>query len=288
MVGFIAIVHPSDRTGIIAVLVAVVIYKLSMGRNLRLLSVATISIGAALLVAVLLLSLNSLRTGGAGADAEEAEGSALLPVAGGVWFATVPAPNGMILIDYLRHHDWLYFHYDLLSMLPTAVIPSAIFPYKPRIDMEAILTYNIFGGELDTTEFHEGSTLSFTVPVAGYANLGYIGVIVAAFLYSIFFAAFLRGWKSTTVSVRFLTLYCLIFVVAGLRLSIVGLVVTSYWFLISLSGLYLASYVGSSAVVPGHNTQSAARAKPSVNTALLLCASFVACIVCLLCYVLAS
>lgn len=287
MAGFTAIVHPSERTGIIAMLVAVVVYKFSFdGDRVRLIKVVAVSIGAALLVVLLMVFLNVLRSE---SDMAYAGGAVVLPIVGGVWADTVPASNGMILIDYLRHHDWLYFRYLLLSMLPTTVIPSAIFPFKPHIDMEAILTYKIFGANLDPTEFHVGSTLSYTVPVAGYADLGYIGVIVAAVLYAIFFAAFLRGWKSNAVTVRFMTLYFLIFVVAGFRLSILGLVITSYWILISTLGLRVACYSMSSSGVKGHEIGSGeTREAPTMNKMFVLCAFLVVCILCLICYTLTS
>lgn len=286
MAGFIVIVHPSERTAIIALLVAVVIYKFSMGDGrVRTTTFVAVSIGATLLVVLLMVSLNILR---ANSDLDDGRGSVLLSIAGGVWADTVPAPNGMILIDYLRHHDWLYFRYVALSMLPTSVIPSAIFPYKPHIDMEAILTYNIFGVDLGP-DFHEGSTLSYTVPVSGYADLGYIGVVVAAGLYAMFFAAFLRGWKSKAVTVRFMSLYFLILVVAGFRLSILGLAVTTYWILISIVGLRIACYFMSSSVVAGHEiVLSGMREKPATNKMLLVCISIAACICCLIFYVLTS
>jgi hypothetical protein len=287
MAGFVLIVHPAERTGIIALLVAVVIYKSSMSSDSnRLMTLVTKGGGAALLVVLLMSVLNFARMDQGLSDAG---GLALLSVVGGFWGDTVPAANGMILIDYLRHHDWLYFRYLLLSMLPTTVIPSAIFPYKPRIDMEGILTYKIFGFDLDPTQFHEGGTLSFTVPVAGYADLSYIGVIVAAALYAFFFAAFLRGWKSKAVTVRFMTLYYLILVVAALRLSILGIVVISYWIVISIVGLHLATYFMSSSVITGHElVRGGAGEGLTINKMLLFCAFFTACLICLLSYILTS
>ena len=287
MAGFIAIVHPSERTGIIGLLVAVVVYKFSMHRGrIRLAKFVTVSAGAGLFVVLLMVSLNLLRQN---SDLENGGGSVALSVVGGVWADTVPASNGMILIDYLRHHDWLYFRYLLLSMLPTTAIPSAIFPFKPHIDMEAILTYKIFGANLDPGEFHVGSTLSYTVPVAGYADLGYIGVIVAAVLYAIFFAAFLRGWKSKAATVRFITLYFLIFIVAGLRLSILGLVITSYWILISILGLRMACYFMSSPALAGHESIRAGGLEGAgMNKVLLVFALLVGCLVSLLFYIAIS
>ena len=286
MAGFVAIVHPAERTGVIALLVAVVIYKFTTsGSRIRLMTFLTMSAGAALLVVLLMSVLDFVRLNQGLGDVG---GPVLLSVVGGFWGDTVPAANGMILVDYLRHHDWLYFRYLLLSMLPTTVIPSAIFPYKPHIDMEGILTYKIFGFNLDPTQFHEGGTLSFTVPVAGYADLSYIGVIVAAVLYAIIFAAFLRGWKSKAVTVRFMTLYFLIFVVAGLRLSVLGLVITSYWILISIAGLHMATYFMSSSVPVGHESARGGGGEASMKKMLLLGVFFTASFLCLLFYLLTS
>ena len=79
------------------------------------------------------------------------------------------------------------------------------------------------------------------MPVAGYADLGLIGVLVAAVLYGIIFAVFLRGWKCRSTSARFVTLYYLILVIAGFRLSIEALMQTFYWLMLATWGMHFVS-----------------------------------------------
>jgi len=235
MVGFYLIARPSTRTETISLLAAVAAYSFSVGKiRINLTSLAIISGG----VIALLVLLDALRQGNLQAGPEQV---GILGWLIGAFQNLGPADNGMILIDYLKHHSWLYFRYLLASLSPLSLVPSALFPYKPRTDIEGVLTYKLFGFDLDASRYHEGGTLTYTVPVAGYADLGFLGVVVAALLYGFIFAFFLRGWRSKSTSVRFITMYYLILIIAGLRLSVEALMSTFYWVMLATWVLHVIS-----------------------------------------------
>lgn len=223
MAVFSVLAKPSTRAYMVCLLLATAVYSFSAGKiRLRVVTGAvtlTLALG-------LLLFLNYVRMGDARSFREEASLSSIVI---GPFQSAVAADDAMILIDYLKHHPWLYFRYMLPSLTPLPLVPSAILPFKPRTDMESVLTYNIFGFDLDPAAFHEASTLTYTVPVAGYANLGFIGVLVAALIYGLIFSAFLRSWKSKSTTVRFVGLFYLVFLIAGLRLTAEIAVTSFYW-----------------------------------------------------------
>jgi len=86
-------------------------------------------------------------------------------------------------------------------------------------------------------------------------NLGFLGVIVAALLYGFIFAFFLRGWRSKSTSVRFITMYYLILIIAGLRLSVEALMSTFYWVILATWVLHVISN-SNFFVVPFANTRA--------------------------------
>jgi hypothetical protein len=223
MAAFSVLAKPSTRAFMVCLLVAAATYSFSVGKiRLRIVTVTvvlTLALG-------LLLFLNFVRLGNARSFGEEAS---LPSIVIGPFQNAVAADDAMILIDYLKHHPWLYFRYLLPSLTPLPLVPSAVFPFKPRTDMESVLTYNIFGFDLDPAAFHEASTLTYTVPVAGYANLGFIGVPVSALIYGLIFSAFLRSWKSKSTTVRFIGLFYLVFLIGGLRLSADVAATSFYW-----------------------------------------------------------
>lgn len=92
--------------------------------------------------------------------------------------------NSILLIQKFKNHEWFHFSQLLPALTPVIAIPSAIFPWKPAMDKDAQLTDLIFGKfGLDNSIYAEGSTLTYTVPMSGYADLGYIGVFVSSLVY---------------------------------------------------------------------------------------------------------
>lgn len=223
MAAFSVLAKPSTRAATVDLLVATAIYSFSAGKiRLTIVAVAitlTLALG-------LLLFLNFVRLGDVQSFGEQ---TSLASIMTGPFHSAVACDDAMILIDYLKHHPWLYFRYLLPSLTPLPLVPSAIFPFKPRTDMEVVLTYDLFGFDLDPAAFHEGSTLTYTVPVAGYANMGFIGAAVSALIYGLIFSAFLRSWKTKSNTVRFIGLFYLVFLIGGLRLSAEFALTNFYW-----------------------------------------------------------
>jgi oligosaccharide repeat unit polymerase len=236
MVIFTVVAKPSTRTETIALLVAAVIYLFSV-RRIRFNALAVGILASC--VILMLVFLDVVRQGEASADPMDANASSVVLSA---YQNVGPADNGMILIDYLSAHPWLYFKYLAPSLLPTSLIPRALVPFKPRTDIEGVLTYSIFGFDLDPLRYHEGGTLTYTVPAAGYADLGFVGVGVAALIYSFMFCVFLRGWRLRSRSGRFTSLYFLILLIAGLRLSDEALLDTFYWTLLAIWLLHMVAH----------------------------------------------
>lgn len=229
---FTILARPSTRTATIALLVALAIYLFSAGKlRINAVSIGIISVG----VIALVVFLNGLRQG----DMElAAQGADPYSIFGAAYQNVSSADNGMILIDYLKDHSWVYFSHLLASLSPLSLVPSVVFPFKPRSDIEATLTSSIFGFDLDPTAYHEGSTLTYTVPATGYAEFGFFGVVVAALLYGFIFAVFLRGWKCKSPSVRFIAVYFVILLIGGFRLSIEALAGTFYWMMLAMWGTH--------------------------------------------------
>lgn len=249
MVMFNVLAKPSTRTETITLLLAVAIYSFSLGKfRINLLTAGVTLAG----VILLLVFLDKLRQGNLQGGDEQTSALSILI---GAFQNVGPADNGMILIDYLKHHSWLYFRYLLPSLSPLSLVPSAIFPLKPRTDVEGVLTYAIFGFNLDPATYHEGGTLTYTVPVAGYADYGYVGVVVAGIVYGFIFSVFLRGWRSQFVTVRFLTLYYIILLIGGLRLSIEALMQSFYWTILATWVMHFVGHVRPFAEwVPSHRS----------------------------------
>lgn len=234
LTAFLVVAKPSTRTEIVALIVAVAIYWFSTGRmRFSLLTAATGVIG----LVGLLFGLNLVRLGGLQNNTQVSALSIVIGFADDI----SSADSGMILVDYMKHHPWLYFQYLAPSMLPVSLIPTAILPFKPRTDIEGVLTNAIFGGDLDPLAFHEGGTLTFTVPVSGYADLGFMGTAISSFLYALIFVAYLRGWKSRSRTIKFVTVYFLVITIAGFRLSVEPLMTNCYWYLLVMWALWIVS-----------------------------------------------
>jgi hypothetical protein len=277
--------QPASRTGTIAIVLAVAFYSVSKAKSLRwLLIVVPV---AAVAVAWLLLTLNALRTGGGLQNLTELDYSVVNLAT--TQLDLVPTDDGIALVEYFKTHDWLYFRYLLPSLLPVNVVPSMIFPYKPDSNVDRALTYSIFGINLDP-QFHVGSILTFTVPGVGYADLWYFGVVVAALIYGFLFSFLLRGWKSGSPSVRFITLWWLITIVAELRVSVEDCVNGLYVFLLAMWLLHTLSYFMSpqAATVGPELALGEKYGGLTTPQVLVFCVVVTMCILCLFAYALAG
>jgi oligosaccharide repeat unit polymerase len=277
--------QPASRTGTIAIVLAVAVYAVSKAKSHRwLLIVAPL---VAVTIAWSLLTLNALRTGGGLQNLTELDYSVVNLAT--TQLDLVPTDDGIALVEYFRTHHWLYFRYLLPSLVPVNVIPSIIFPYKPDPNVDRALTYNIFGINPDP-QFHAGSILTFTVPGAGYADLWYFGVVIAAVIYGFLFSFLLRGWKSGSPSVRFITLWWLITIIAELRVSVEDCMNGLYVFLLAMWLLHTASYFmsPSSVMVGPELVRDEKYGSLSTNQVFVFCVVVTICILCLFAYALAG
>jgi oligosaccharide repeat unit polymerase len=153
--------------------------------------------------------------------------------------------NSMILIQYFEGHEYYFFRYLLGAITPLVLIPSKVFPWKLPADKEANLTQDIFGSKLSAQYYHEGSTVSFTVPFSGYADCGMLGLIVASLLFAFITAFWLKGMKKSN-TVKYISITGLIYVaLGGYRLGAEGHVMQLYTDLL----FYFFNFVLARAVI---------------------------------------
>lgn len=132
---------------------------------------------------------------------------------------TRPADNALLVFDHYSSRNFQDFRYLAGAITPLCLVPSKLLPLKPESNKDEQLTNAIFPLGIDLTYYHEGSTLTFTVPASGYADFGWIGVVVASFLYSLiylYYAALGRGDSGN----KFISTYLLLTHIAAMRLSI--------------------------------------------------------------------
>ncbi|QUI62435.1 hypothetical protein GSF04_07860 [Pseudoalteromonas sp. A22] len=148
--------------------------------------------------------------------------------------------NALILIDKINFDlDFTYFKFLFASISPLSIVPSAILPFqKPRADKEAYLTENIFGDAIDLNFYQEGSTLTYTMPISGYADFGYLGVILTALLFGVTLAFFLKLFRKVG-SLKLLIIYLALFSSTAIRFGYEGLISVFYAFLL----MYFIQYL---------------------------------------------
>lgn len=226
----------ANRTTLLVAILAWTVCVIPIQRQKRINIFALATLGYALLM--VLYVVNYIRLGNV-----DALGSRN-PLVSAVYNAAVdmaPVDNSVMLYNDLTNHDLMYFQYLAGSITPMVLVPSAIFPFKPRVDKDSALTDLYFPNGADTTYYHEGSTLTFTIPGSGYADAYYFGVVVASLLYVGLFCWYLWIYRRGTKSARFIAAFCMMAHIAGYRLSVESLFFSFYTFL-SMIGLthYLA------------------------------------------------
>jgi hypothetical protein len=141
------------------------------------------------------------------------------------------------------------------ALTPMVLIPSSIFPFKIPADKDSELTRMFFPEGVDTTFFHEGSNLTFTIPGSGFADAGYVGVFVSSLVYAILFCVYIWIYRRGSPSAKFIAAVYMLIHIVGYRLSVEALLMTFYssflflgfarWLAVSLSEL-LSFETGSS------------------------------------------
>lgn len=147
---------------------------------------------------------------------------------------TRPSDNALLVFDHFHSGNYMHFKYLAGAVTPACLIPSKLVPFRPSANKDEQLTNEVFPNGIDTTYYHEGSTLTFTVPVSGYADAGWIGLIVSSVLYGAVYLFFARLY-SVHSSTRFLASYFLLGHITSLRLSTETCFVNLYtWLMIFL------------------------------------------------------
>lgn len=139
-----------------------------------------------------------------------------------------PVDNAVLLYSEMANHGSTYFVQLLGAITPLVLLPSSLFPFKLPADKDAELTRMFFPEGADTAFYHEGSTLTFTVPATGYADAGFFGVFVASTIYVLLFCWYIRIFRRGSRSARYIVSYLMLVHIVGFRLSIESLLISFY------------------------------------------------------------
>jgi hypothetical protein len=139
-----------------------------------------------------------------------------------------PVDNAVLLYSEMANHGSTYFVQLLGAITPLVLLPSSLFPFKLPADKDAELTRMFFPEGADTAFYHEGSTLTFTVPATGYADAGYLGVFVASIIYVLLLCWYIRIFRRGSKSARYIAAYLMLVHIVGFRLSIESLLIGFY------------------------------------------------------------
>lgn len=230
------------RTGVLVVLIAWLSCSLSATRQRSLSLVYIAFFGYVLLI--LLYVGNLVRLGEAASiDVSNAVFGAAIAAASDL----SPVDSSVLLYSEMSQHESTHFVQLAGALTPMVLIPSSIFPLKIPADKDTELTKVFFPEGVDTTLFHEGSNLTFTVPGSGFADAGYVGVFVSSLVYAILFCVYIWIYRRGSPSARFIAAVYLLIHIVGYRLSVEALLMTFYstflflglsrWLAMSLSEL---------------------------------------------------
>jgi hypothetical protein len=156
-----------------------------------------------------------------------------------------PVDSSVLLYSEMHNYDNTNFSQLVGALTPIVLIPSAILPIKIRADKDSVLTKMFFPEGVDTRFYHEGGTITFTVPGSGYADAGYFGVLVASVVYAVLFCVYIWIYRWGNPSAKFIAAVFMLAHIVGYRLSVESLLITFYttllfigtarWLAISLS-----------------------------------------------------
>lgn len=220
------LIKPGTRTGLLVFVIAyfAVLIPAEKQRNIGLLKLALLGGG----VVVALYLGNLARTGNieniSSLDLNQLLFLSVFALAGDL----APVDNAILLVDRFSWSSAYFFEYVFGALTPLSMIPTAIWPGRPRSDKDAELTRQFFGEGVDSTYYHEGSTLTFTVPGAGYADAAFFGVVVASIIYACIFWWFSTAARSNKSTLGFSGTYFALIMIVGVRLSVETLLLNFY------------------------------------------------------------
>jgi len=139
-----------------------------------------------------------------------------------------PVDNAALLYGTMHQYQNTSFIQLMGAVTPMVLVPSSIFPLKLPADKDSELTRIFFPGGADTTFYHQGSTLTFTIPGSGYADAGYFGVVVSSLIYALILCFYIRQYRGGSTSTKFVAAVFMIIHIIGFRLSVEALLQTFY------------------------------------------------------------
>ncbi len=148
----------------------------------------------------------------------------------------VPVDDALLLYGTIDSHQLTHFVYLLGAITPFLLLPSALVPFKPRLDKDSTLTDIFFPHGADPTFFHEGSTLTFTIPASGYADAWFLGTFVASVVYVVLFCFYVKIFRYGSRSARYIAAFWLMILVAAYRLSVEAALLTFYSSVVFIAG----------------------------------------------------
>lgn len=212
---YLVVCTPQTRTWAAALLLSLMFLYTEKVGLWKFLSVCLIS---AIIGLLLLFVLDSVRQGKSiGNDHEWSEIVTDLPKA--LLLLFTPYENAMLAID---HSDatstFFWFRYLLGAATPLQLLPGALFPFRPDVDKERVMTDSIFGEIKDFDYFQDNSVFTFTVMGSGYSDGGLLGVATSGIVYAFLIVLLSKGLKFSGAA-RLTTYYMLLLLFAGYRLS---------------------------------------------------------------------
>lgn len=211
---YLIVCTPQTRTWAAALLLSMMFLRTEKIGLLRFLAAC---LGAAVVGLVLLIALDLYRQGQSISELDS--GSFLSDLPKALFLLFTPYENAILAIDHAdATSSFYYFRYLLGAATPLQLLPGALFPFRPDVDKEKVMTESIFGEIKGFDFFQDDSTFTFTILGSGYADAGMFGVVVAGFSYALLTLILSRGLQLSG-SARLIAYFVLILLFAGYRLS---------------------------------------------------------------------
>jgi hypothetical protein len=168
-----------------------------------------------------------------------------------------PVDSAVLLYDQMSTPNLMYFQYLLGAITPLVMVPSSLLPFKPRPDKDVALTDLFFPGGAPSQFYHEGSTLTFTIPGSGYADAYYLGTFVASALYVAIFCVYVSIYRKGPRSAKYIAAFYMLLHIAGYRLSIETMFISFYLSIFLIGFTHWLAFLPGSSGVPARLAQRA-------------------------------
>lgn len=211
---YLIVCTPQTRTWAAALLLSLMFLRSEKIGAFRFFGIA---LGGVLVGMILLIVLDIVRQGTSFSDIDMSEFLQNLPKA--LFLLFTPYENALLAIDHAdATGSFFWFKYLLGAATPLQLLPGALFPFRPSVDKEKVMTESILGEIKDFDYFQDDSTFTFTIMGSGYSDAGMLGVAVAGVVYAFITVLLARG-LFISASARLMSYFTLLLLFAGYRLS---------------------------------------------------------------------